>query len=77
MTVLDAWESYVRDVMPPNAGQTQRVETRRAFYGGAWVMLNLLKKIADEQPDVQAEASMDALYNELCRFHKDVGEGKA
>jgi len=34
--IIDAqWRSYLRSVMPANAGANQVVETRRAFYAGA------------------------------------------
>lgn len=35
-TVREMWQDYARAVLPRNASPTQVIETRRAFYGGAW-----------------------------------------
>lgn len=42
MTIADLFESYKKHVIPARASEAQILETRRAFYGGVAVTLDLL-----------------------------------
>lgn len=48
MRLREAWESFEREVVPREAGEVQRTEMRRAFYGGAWAVLCAAYGIGDE-----------------------------
>jgi hypothetical protein len=54
-TLRDGWRAYSAEVLPKSAPTTQVIETRRAFYAGAWETIcvvrrapRLLKELADE-----------------------------
>lgn len=57
-TVAAQWDGYVSAVLPADADDAQLVETRRAFYGGAIVALNLMLN----------GIALEALGAELVRF---------
>jgi hypothetical protein len=38
--IFNQWKSYRQQVLPPTAGETQVIETRRAFYAGASAALS-------------------------------------
>jgi len=62
-------------VVPPGASPTQVTETRRAFYGGALSLLDIVRQLpADDDAGV---AELQALYDECRAFHKQVVEGEA
>jgi hypothetical protein len=66
--LLDAaWRSYLKMVMPANAGANQVVETRRAFYAGAAAFYSSIMLMLDpgaEATDADME-KMTALAQEL------------
>lgn len=81
-TVKDLWDQFESAVLPKGCHPVQRVETRRAFYAGAWAMFNLSVQAADETPDTPAgEAAgaelMDRLHKECLAFKDMVEAGKA
>jgi hypothetical protein len=65
MSLGELWRSYEARVVPADASQTQRQETRRAFYAAAGVVSSYPP---EELFDIHAEAE---------RFIEDVREGKA
>jgi len=74
-TIREKWESYLARVVPPGASPTQVTETRRAFYGGALSLLDIVRQLpADDDAGV---AELQALYDECRAFHKQVVEGEA
>lgn len=38
--VGEMWETFARGVLPPDCGETQRRDMRRAFYAGAFVSMD-------------------------------------
>jgi len=73
-TLRDGWQSYAREVLPPDAGRTQYVETRRAFYAGAFVALCLMGKTTEAgTTDEQAEAAFRGWLAEAIEFANSVG----
>jgi len=67
--IKHAFDSYVEHVVPVDASKTQLVETHRAFYAGASVVLDILKIISE--PDIsraRGMAVLDALHNEYAEF---------
>jgi hypothetical protein len=78
-TVASQWESFAALVLPADAGDVQRQETRRAFYAGAQALLGLMMhglEATDEVTDDDV-ASLTRLQEELAAFVRDVKEGRA
>lgn len=77
-TLADAWAEFESLVLPGDASAVQRREMRRAYYGGAWVVLCLLDTISD--PSV-SEASglrlVEGVREEIVRFKAEVLSGRA
>jgi hypothetical protein len=77
--VRTAWLDYRKKVMPPEAPHVQVVESRRAFYAGAeMLMLEILRGL-DPGPDA-SQGDMDLItdiHQELMLFAVAVKEGKA
>lgn len=75
----EAWRSYEARVLPGNASEVQRRETRRGFYAGAEVALNILLTGVSNEPEITPgdEALMTGLQAELDQFCTDVLNGEA
>ncbi|MEP0872457.1 hypothetical protein NDA01_21815 [Trichocoleus desertorum AS-A10] len=71
-TVQSQWQSYERSIMPKDAPPIQRKEMRRAFYAGAFVMLNLAKEVGDMSEEAGVEA-LEAYERECKEFLSRVG----
>lgn len=72
----EEWESYRRDVMPKDAGHSQKLETRRAFYAGAAAFYKLVYGIGDRKvTEDQGVAVLESLADELQRFGDGVKSG--
>lgn len=55
LRIMEAWNEFSRDVMPPNAGEIQIVETRRSFFAGAVAMFG----IVTNSPDIIGQSDED------------------
>jgi len=77
--IADLWQSYADHVLPPNAGDTQRRETRRAFYAGAHALFAGIVNGLTEGPEPQEEdlRALDDLRDEFEAFARDLAAGKA
>lgn len=62
--ILEGWQSYERDVVPPTAPNVQREECRRAFYAGAFEMFCRMME-ATELSDDGAEQRLTELDQEV------------
>ena len=72
-TLREGWLSYRDGVMPSNAGQTQRIETKRAFYAGAAHVFSLLAgDEVTERSDEQGVEFIQSIAEELEKF-KEAG----
>jgi hypothetical protein len=58
-TIEQCWSDYARLTLPKDAGEVQRIETRKAFYAGFHTMLAICIRIGE--PDVPDQEAMDAL----------------
>lgn len=78
--VEEAWNSYVRNVLPAGVPPTsvQYKETKRAFYGGARSIITSLLKVfgPDREPTESDLLMMDGVEAELRQFYQDVLAGK-
>lgn len=77
--IASAWQSYATRVLPPQASNNQRIETRRAFYAGARAFFSGLMGALDPSPDATDGdvAAIGSMEQELQEFAKDVKEGRA
>lgn len=77
--IADAWRDFEIDVIPLNAPEVQRVESRRAFYAGAVSMWSGLMSILEpgEEPTEKDLATMDAIKAEIDAYVKELQSGKA
>lgn len=73
------WARYAIRVMPADAGEVQKQETRRAFYAGASAPFSvLLRSLAPEAEPTEDDLRMlDDLKAEFDQFARDIAEGRA
>jgi hypothetical protein len=76
-TIAAAFASYRQHVIPAGAGPEQIIETERAFYAGAGLLLEILLGPALRLPDDESTELMVALVTEVRSFVKSVGETAA
>jgi hypothetical protein len=73
------WQNYRRKVIPVHAAQVQLIESRRAFFAGAWAYYSLVMEhmTPDKEPtdaDMKFMAQLDA---EMRAFGERVKRGEA
>lgn len=54
--ILESWNEFARVVLPSNVGQTQMIETRRAFFAGAIALFDIVTRTPEV---VGADHTMD------------------
>lgn len=76
MTFFEIWKSYRQRVLPPTAPEVQVIETRRAFYAGAWAILNHLSDLMSAGEDVTDEDLdfVQRFHDELKQFGASGGQ---
>jgi hypothetical protein len=77
LLIEKAWLSYRQKVIPPNAGETQVTESRRAFYAGAAALFNTFMNIFEpgEEPTENDLRVVGLIQAELLRFGSQVKVG--
>lgn len=76
-TVQQAFESYLREVVPVDASAIQIQECRRAFYGGALSMLSTLMALGEDSiTEDQGIDIIEARVQECLAFLEYVKTGK-
>lgn len=77
--VLEEWNSFSRAVLRPDVGLAQRMDMRRAFYGGAHALLTCLLRSLHPSSEVMPgdEVFIADIEAELRQFAEDVVNGKA
>lgn len=74
--IRDAWQTYDRDVVPKDAGDVQRLETRRAFFAGAMALMQINNFIGeDSTPEQVGLVFLNAINAELRDFAAGIGRG--
>lgn len=78
-TMNEQWQSFLEMAVPSDAGPTQVIITKRAFYAGARAFYAVLDAIAEDGDELtQQEAEdMTALEKELEDFVAAVEAGNA
>lgn len=67
-SVAEVYRLYERHVMPPTAGEGQRIETRRAIYAGVdWMIKRLMAATEDEEAAMQLLADISRECEEFGR----------
>jgi hypothetical protein len=66
-SVRDGWQTYLRDVVPRDAGPIQRLECERAFFGGAVEVLGTVCALSNVSED-EGVRELDRLLRE-CQAH--------
>ena len=65
-TMAQEWAEYRSKVVPMNAHQTQVIETRRAFYSGAFALLvQFIQMSADDISDDDGAEQIERWRREL------------
>ena len=63
-TVLSLFEIYAKNVIPNNASETQKVETKQAFFAGVFSVMQAMLNLADLSEE-EGAALLDK-WNEEC-----------
>lgn len=73
------WLTYRSGVLPPDASSVQVRETRRAFYGGAIMILAALMGAVgtDDVSEMDGVVIMAEIHDEMTAFLEDVKQGRA
>ena len=72
-TIQAQWLSYLRDVVPRDAGPVQVEECRRAFYAGAAGLLSITSTVIPYMDEDAGVAVLEGLHQELQGFAVAVG----
>lgn len=77
--IADAWRDFEIQVVPLNASDVQRVETRRAFYQGANAMFTGIVGMLEpgKDPTEKDLRKMDEIQAEIDQFMGDLRERRA
>jgi hypothetical protein len=69
------WTSYERQVLHPAAGESQRMESRRAFMAGAHIVLRCALRIGEyDVTEAEGIEILERLRHEIDAFHRAVGK---
>ncbi len=72
--IQQAWDSYLRDVVPVGAPAVQITESKRAFFAGALAAFTVYTDVApDDVSEEEGVARLEALYQELEAYKLTVG----
>jgi hypothetical protein len=53
--VAEQWVSFEKAILPPNCSDVQRQETRRAFFAGAFAIVDAITLAMSHEDDMTAE----------------------
>jgi hypothetical protein len=70
-TIESEWETFAREVVPPDANPVQRQEMRRAFYAGVRSMFHIGTRELAALSDDHAEERLQKIERELKQFGDD------
>lgn len=77
-TVRAGWQSYAEQILPADAPDVQRIETKRAFYAGAVHIMSINWGIGDDSvTEVAGVATLEAISQELLEFGELIKKGYA
>jgi hypothetical protein len=64
-TIKEAWNSFETHIIPKNAPALQKIEMKKAFYAGAWGMVNILINLEDKEGDNMTDEKMEEYIDKL------------
>jgi hypothetical protein len=70
----ESWLGYLAEVIPLNASRIQVVESRKAYYAGAYAMF-LLVNVASEYSEEQGAAILEEILAEVMQFSESMKQG--
>ena len=71
------WDTYEKAVIPANAGEIQRMESKRAFYAGVGSLFDLVTTKSAELTEDEAMAYMTSIADDAHAFAAQVIAGDA
>lgn len=72
------WQDFRQRILVPiDAGHTQTIECRRAFFAGAICLFYMLSDKAEQLPEEIAMKYFDSIQAEIKQYAKDLAQGKA
>ncbi len=75
--IASEWKAFERLILDPiNAGTTQRVECRRAFYAGAVTMFRLVNDASKHPSEDVCVLNMELLSREITEWADALSAGK-
>ena len=76
-TLAAKWNEYAACVIPLDAPEVQRVETKRAFYAGASAMWNFMSLVsANDISEDEGVNMLSGFEQELVHFAEQVVKGE-
>ena len=76
--ISGGWENFRKICIHKDAPPVQIEEMRKAFYGGAVVVLTAMNSIAEQDvPDEVGAQVLESLHNEVRAFARDLGDNGA
>jgi hypothetical protein len=77
LAVQVLWEGYASAVLPGDCSDVQRRETKRAFFGGAWSMFQLVNELGTPRhSELAGVITLNAVQMELEAYFARIREGK-
>lgn len=75
--IADLWELFDKKVLPPHVHPVQRQEMRRAFYAGAFSVMEIILAIGKTSPtDQEGADALHALMTECVAFIEQLRKGE-
>ena len=77
-SLFEEWKSYRQRVIPPTAPDVQVVESKRAFYAGAFCLFSLMTRTVSVGDEVSGADMrfMQGIHEEFTEFYLRMEEGK-
>jgi len=77
--ICEAWNEFQHTVLPPNIGEIQRTETRRAFYAGCCAMFNFITEspLIVGKSDSEGALALDDINHEILDYVDALRKGTA
>lgn len=66
--ILDSWNGFRAMVLPKDASEAQVADMKKAFFGGAGVMFEIMSMVSGALTEDAAVRVMDALHREIHDF---------
>jgi len=75
--IANSWASFAERVVPEDAGENQKIESKRCFYAGCVGVLKILLNVDEDTSSEESVDVIEGLFQECEQFQKDIKGGKA